>query len=227
MPTSAARIAWARTSASRKPNSRRFSLAPIPSATAAWSKNPVISASNAARSGSRRRARASWSAWHPGLVGQPAQAVLALVEPAAAEVLDAPVGVRLDVTAIDPDGRRPQEPGLFGGLLVGDLDHSNLGVTVKLRADALRQRDRAGPVGQPGVVSTSTRGRWVGGWPAGVVAGSSGLRDAAAGGHVVAVVVQEPLGQLQHGHDPLVGQPVVDDPVLTPGGDKAAPAQAG
>jgi hypothetical protein len=44
---------------------------------------------------------------------------------------------------------------------------------------------------------------------------------------MVGVVVQQAIGQLQHGRDPLVGQPVVDDPVLAAGGDKAAPAQTG
>src|SRR5215218_4115356 len=82
--------------------------------------------------------------------------------------------------------------------------------------------------GQPGVVSTSTRGgRWAGAWPAGLVAGSLGLRDAAAGGHLVDMVVQQPLGQVQRRGDPLVGRAVVDDPVLAAGGDEPAPAQAG
>jgi hypothetical protein len=44
---------------------------------------------------------------------------------------------------------------------------------------------------------------------------------------MVGVVVQQAIGQLEHGRDPLVGQLVVDDPVLVAGGDKAAPAQAG
>jgi hypothetical protein len=33
----------------------------------------------------------------------------------------------------------------------------------------------------------------------------SGLRDAAAGGHVVGVVVQQAMSQLKHGGDPVVG----------------------
>ena len=44
---------------------------------------------------------------------------------------------------------------------------------------------------------------------------------------MVGVVVQQPLGQVEHRGDPGVGQLVVDDPVLAAGGDEPAPAQAG
>src|SRR4029453_5015599 len=74
----------------------------------------------------------------------------------------------------------------------------------------------------------------LGGWPpwqaggsAGGVAAMSGWGDAAAGGHMVAVVVQQPLGELQDGRDPIIGQPVVHHPVVAAGIEEPAPAQAG
>src|SRR5215213_4619684 len=68
----------------------------------------------------------------------------------------------------------------------------------------------ASRLGQPWKVNTSTRGRGLaGGGEAELVAAMSGRGDAAAGGHVVAVVVQQPVGELQDGRDPVVGQPVV------------------
>jgi hypothetical protein len=48
--------------------------------------------------------------------------MLTLIDPTAADVLGIPVGVRLDVAAVDPNGGGSQEPGLFGGLLIGDVN---------------------------------------------------------------------------------------------------------
>ncbi len=51
--------------------------------------------------------------------------------------------------------------------------------------------------------------------------------DGPAGGNVLGVVTQQLLAQLEEARDPLVGQAVVDGPVLAAAIDEAAPAQAG
>ena len=53
------------------------------------------------------------------------------------------------------------------------------------------------------------------------------LVDPAAGGDVLCVVVQQRVREADHPHDSLVGDPVVDDAMLAPRVDEAAPAQAG
>src|SRR4029453_6994865 len=112
----------------------------------------------------------------PDLLGEPAQAVLALIEPTGAQVFDAFLGARLDVAAVDPDGWRGEGAGLCGDLLVGDVEDLDLSVAAKLCADSLDQRDRAGAVGQPGKANTTTSGRWkAAGREAGLEGGRSGL----------------------------------------------------
>jgi hypothetical protein len=87
-------------------------------------------------------------------------------------------------------------------------------MAVELPADPPHQRQGGVAVGQSGVVSSSTSGRrWAAGWLP-LALGMSGVGDAAAGGHMIGVGIQQCVGQFQHGGDPLVGQPVVDDPVL-------------
>ena len=44
---------------------------------------------------------------------------------------------------------------------------------------------------------------------------------------MLCVVVQQRVRQVDHPHDSLVGDPVVDDAMLAPCLDEAAPAQAG
>jgi hypothetical protein len=73
--------------------------------------------------------------------------VLASVEPAGVGVLLVPVGARLDIAAVDPDGWRAEKPGLLGRLLVGDLDQSQLGVAAELCLDSLHQRQGGVAVG--------------------------------------------------------------------------------
>ena len=66
--------------------------------------------------------------------------MLALIEPTGVQVLDAFLGVRLDISAVDPDGWRAEGTGLFDGLLIGDVEYLDLSVAAKLCADPLDQR---------------------------------------------------------------------------------------
>jgi hypothetical protein len=54
--------------------------------------------------------------------------VLALIEATGTQVFDAFLGVRLDVAAVDPDGWRAEGAGLFGGLLIGDVEYLDLSI---------------------------------------------------------------------------------------------------
>ncbi len=57
--------------------------------------------------------------------------------------------------------------------------------------------------------------------------GASAPVDQAAGGDVLGVARQHRPGELEHRPGALVGDAVVDGPVLAPCGDESAPAQAG
>ena len=80
-------------------------------------------------------------------------------------------GVWVDVAAVDADGGRSQEPSLLGGLLVADVDHPDLSVAGKLRANLLDQRDRGVAVGAARSGQHLDKGRSVGwclaGWAGG------------------------------------------------------------
>jgi hypothetical protein len=108
---------------------------------------------------------------HPVRVGQPAQAMLPPIQPTAVDVFDTFLGARFDVAAVDPDGWRAQEPGLFGGLLVRDVDHPELHGAAELRTDPINQCDRGVAVGAAShgqhLDEGTSVGWWLTGWGGG------------------------------------------------------------
>ena len=172
----------------QKPNSRQFSLrrsprrpGPGPRTRRPRPRPP--------RPASTSHLRVLQRLAQPDLLGE-LRRLCALIEPTGIQVFDAFLGARLDVAAVDPDGWRAKGAGLFGSLLVGNLEHLDRSVAAKLCADSLGQRDRRrgwGSRGRPAPPPAAVgRLQAAGlGWRRATAQAS---RDAAAGGHVVGVV---------------------------------------
>src|SRR5215216_6692941 len=121
------------------------------------------------------------------------QAVGTLVEPAAVHDLEVPFRPGFDVTAVHAEVGEP------GNRSRSAADRSGTWITrISPRPPCCWQTRRARAMaasrwGQSGVMSTSTSGRRAPvSWPS-LAAAMSGLGDATAGGHMVGVVVQQPI----------------------------------
>jgi hypothetical protein len=165
--------------------------------------------------------------------------VLETVQAAGEGELGGWLAAGLDITIVHSDGRRTRKPGLIGRHLVADQGGAQLGVDAEFSPDLLHQSQRS-PIVRASLDIQHLNQRapcWallgdrrhVGLPPPRDLRMGFGQRrrDAAAGGDMVSVAFQQPIGQLEDVGHALVGEAVVHHPMFASGLYEPAPAEAG